>query len=93
MGSEAGRTLRGEIPADASHVHSLQTGSGACVLLAQGGGEKYVQLPFADEYEPSRRHPLHVLVHTGKPGQHVNIGVLGSAGDPCKTSGKYVKKR
>ncbi len=26
--------------AGASHVHSMQTGNGSCVLLAQNGGEK-----------------------------------------------------
>ncbi len=81
------------IPADASHVHSLKTGNGACVLLAQQGGEKNVQLPFADEYAPNRRHPLHVLVHTGEPGRHVSIGVVGTTSDPCQTSGEYVNKR
>ena len=81
------------IPADASHVHSLQTGRGACVLLAQRGGEKNVQLPFADESVPNRGHPLHVLVHTGEPGQRVNIGVVDTVSDPCQSSGEYVNKR
>ena len=83
----------GGIPAGASHVHSLQTGNGACVLLAQSGGEKNVQLPFADEYVQNRRHPLHVLVHTGEPGEHVNIGVVGTASDPCLATGEYLNKR
>jgi hypothetical protein len=81
------------VPAGASHVHSLQTGSGACVLLAQSGGEKNVQLPFADGLAANRRHPLHVLVHTGEAGQHVSIGVVATASDPCFPSGKYLNKR
>ncbi len=78
------------VPAGASHVHSLQTGSGACVLLAQSGGEKNVQLPFADGLPVNRRHPLHVLVHTGEAGQHVSIGVVATDSDPCFSSGKYL---
>ena len=85
--------LVGALPAGASHVHSLQTGNGSCVLLAQRGGEKNVQLPFAGEYAPNRRHPLHVLVHMGEPGQHVNIGVVGTASDPCSRSGRYLNRR
>ncbi len=81
------------VPAGASHVHSLQTGSGACVLLAQSGGEKNVQLPFADELAANRRHPLHVLVHTGEVGQHLSIGVVATTSDPCLASGRYLNKR
>lgn len=68
--------------AGADHTHSLQTGNGSCVLLAQNGGEGNVQLPFASGPE-NRRHPLHVLVHTAEPGQHVDIGVQGTDSDPC----------
>jgi len=70
--------------AGASHVHSEQTGNGSCVPLAQNGGEKNVQLPFATGAE-DRRHPLHVLVHLGEPGAggHITIGVAGTASDPC----------
>ncbi len=88
----AAATLIGTVPAGASHVHSLQTGNGACVLLAQSGGEKDVQLPFAGG-AANRRHPLHVLVHTGEPGEHVNIGVVDTASDPCLASGEYVNRR
>ena len=70
------------------HVHSVETGNGSCVLLAQNGGEKYVELPFATGAE-NRRHPLHVLVHLGEPGQHITIGVAGTASDPC-LGGEYV---
>ena len=54
-------------PAAADHVHFRVVGSGKCVLLAPDGGEKYVELPHADEYLPNRRHPLHVNVHLGQP--------------------------
>ncbi len=82
-----------EAPAGADHVHSLQTGNGRCVLLAQKGREKYVQLPFARGL-PTRRHPLHVLVHTGEPGRHVNIGVVGTESDPCLgQAGNYLNRR
>jgi hypothetical protein len=76
-------------PVSASHVHSMLVGSGVCVLLAQDGGEKWVILPFAGGAE-NRLHPLHVLVHLGEPGQHVEIGVYGTASDPCIETGRYV---
>ena len=76
-------------PASASHVHSMRVGSGACVLLARDGGEKWVILPFAEGPE-NRRHPLHVLVHLGEPGQHVEIGVYGTSSDPCIETGEYL---
>ena len=37
----------------------------------------------------NRQHPLHVLVHLGEPGQHIVIGVAGTASDPC-LGGDYV---
>ena len=82
--------LAGAGVAGASHVHSLETGSGSCVLLAQDGGEKEVRLPFATGAE-NRLHPLHVLVHLGEPGMggHITIGVAGAASDPC-LGGDYV---
>ena len=73
--------------AAAEHTHSLEAGNGSCVLLAQNGGEGNVQLPFASGPE-DRRHPLHVLVHMGEPGEHVSIGVQGAGSDPCP--GDYV---
>lgn len=74
--------------ASAAHVHSMMTGSGSCVLLAQDGGEKYVVLPHASGAE-NRRHPLHVNVHLGKPGMggHIAIGVAGTPSDPCWNGG------
>src|SRR5215207_7219351 len=38
----------------------------------------------------NRRHPLHVLVHLGVPGADGDIAVMGSAQDPCATTGNYV---
>lgn len=38
----------------------------------------------------NRRHPLHVLVHLGVPGADGDIAVMGSAQDPCVTTGNYV---
>jgi hypothetical protein len=82
-------------PSFAAHVHSKELGNGSCVLLAQGGGEKYVELPAATGYDPAlvpedRRHPLHLLVHLGRAGEDFTIGVYGTASDPCLTSGNYV---
>ena len=77
-------------PASASHVHSMEVRDGVCVLLAAEGGEKYVVLPFADELPANRRHPLHVLVHLGRPGQNFNIGVYGTPSDPCYFEGEYL---
>jgi hypothetical protein len=56
------------MPAQADHVHFRVLGDGECVLLAPDGGEKYVQLPHADEFPENRQHPLHVNVHLGQPG-------------------------
>ena len=70
--------------ASATHTHSMKTGSGSCVLLAHNGGEKNVSLPHANGAD-NRRHPLHVNVHLGEPGAggHIEIGVAGTASDPC----------
>jgi hypothetical protein len=61
--------LAGAVPAAADHTHFRVVGNGQCVLLAPDGGEKYVQLPHADQYLANRQHPLHVNVHLGQPGQ------------------------
>lgn len=87
-----GLVIGGAGVAGADHTHSLKTGNGSCVLLAQNGGEGNVQLPIAPEENPEdRRHPLHVLVHLGEPdaGDHVEIGVQGQGSDPCP-DGDYV---
>jgi hypothetical protein len=55
-------------PAAADHTHFRVVGDGECVLVAPDGGEKYVQLPNADEFAANRQHPLHVNVHLGQPG-------------------------
>ena len=65
----AGGLLLGATPAAADHTHFRVLGSGDCVLIAPDGGEKYVQLPHADEFAPNRQHPLHVNVHLGRPGE------------------------
>jgi hypothetical protein len=76
--------------ASATHIHSMEVRDGVCVLLAAEGGEKYVILPFADDLPEDRRHPLHVLVHLGEPGTNFNIGVYGTASDPCFAGGEYL---
>ena len=85
-------TMAGAAPAFADHVHSKQLGNGACVLLAQQGGEGQVELPFATDaqVDAHRAHPLHLLVHLGQPGTNFEIGVYGTASDPCVESGAYV---
>jgi hypothetical protein len=79
--------LVGAGTASATHTHSKKTGNGSCVLLAQNGAEKDVVLPFVTE---GQAHPLHVLVHKGKPGGNFMIGVAGTASDPCLESGEYL---
>ena len=86
------------LPATAlgNHLHSVQTGNGACVVLAAGGGERFVTLPeasFQNTTEPTTTanpHPLHVHVHRGAPGEPLVIGVYGTATDPCLASGEYL---
>lgn len=69
-------------PASASHTHVLQLGNGQCVILAQWGNEKYVQLPHADEFDENRQHPLHVKVHLGEPGTRNGESVIFVKGSP-----------
>ena len=83
----------GAATAHADHIHSVQTGNGACVLLAQGGGESEVDLPFATQaqVDANRAHPIHLLVHLGRPIENIAIGVYRVEGsDPCYESGDYV---
>ena len=77
----------GALPAFADHTHVMATGNGRCVVLAADGGEKFVELPHADDYAEGRRHPLHVNVHLGEPGSHGGIWVHGSAGDLANCNG------
>jgi hypothetical protein len=67
----AGGFLAAASPAAADHTHFRVVGNGQCVLLAPDGGEKYVQLPHAEEegFDANRQHPLHVNVHLGTPGE------------------------
>lgn len=85
-------SIAGAGTAAADHVHSKQVGNGACVLLAQHGGEGDVHLPFANaaQIETNRAHPLHLLVHLGQPGKNFAIGVAGTGSDPCNGTGDYV---
>ena len=95
--------LAGAGVAQADHTHVLILPNGKCAILAQNGNEKYVILPSvllannpnadaddAGELPLNRRHPLHVLVHLGVPGADGDIAVMGSAQDPCATTGNYV---
>jgi hypothetical protein len=89
------------LPATAvgNHLHSVQTGNGACVVLAQSGGERLVTLPaesFQNTTEPTTTanpHPLHVHVHRGAAGEPLDIGVYETDTDPCMGSGEYVNVR
>jgi hypothetical protein len=76
--------------ANADHDHVLLLGNGKCVVLAAEGNEKYVQLPYAGEYDENRQHPLHVNVHLGQPGERDGepvIWVKGSPGDEANCDG------
>jgi hypothetical protein len=72
----------------AAHAHVRALGDGRCVILAEDGGERHVELPGAVfennpnvvdtvAYPDGRRHPLHVLVHIAGAGQG-ELYVLGS---------------
>jgi hypothetical protein len=86
--------IAGAGTAHADHVHSIQVGNGACVLLAQSGGEGDVDLPFATDalVDANRAHPLHLLVHLGRAGQNISIGVYGTPSDPCFETGHYLNR-
>lgn len=78
--------------AQADHTHVRILPNGDCVILAADGNEKHVVLPDQNpnvdpELPENRKHPLHVLVHLGKPGSDGSIAVLGSAEDPCSDAG------
>lgn len=63
-------------PAAATHVHGKILPNGDCALLAPDGGEQEVQLPGTEEYDANRRHPLHVYVHLGVPGEEAQPGTI-----------------
>lgn len=69
VGSAVAVSLVSVSPAAADHVHFRVLGNGQCVLLAPDGGEQEVQLPHADAFATNRRHPMHVNVHLGRPGE------------------------
>ncbi|MFP5341918.1 MAG: hypothetical protein ACLGIJ_03180 [Candidatus Limnocylindria bacterium] len=75
-------------PVLASHTHVKSLGNGQCVLLAEGAGEESVVLPLSVfRHNPNvdiaatagRMHPLHVLVHLGQAGEHLQLAVAGTA--------------
>ena len=78
------------LPAGATHSHVRATGNGGCVVLGGNGSEAQVELPHADAFPETRRHPLHVNVHLGeagtRDGEHV-VWVLGSDGDLANCDG------
>lgn len=80
------------MPAFASHTHVRMTGNGSCVILAAGGHEKEVQLPHADGFAENRRHPLHVNVHLGKPGERKSEAVVWVQGFDGGICDGYVNK-
>jgi hypothetical protein len=75
-------------PALASHTHVMSLGNEECVLLAHDAGEESVVLPLSVfrnnpnvDIAPTagRMHPLHVLVHLGQAGEHLQLAVAGTA--------------
>jgi hypothetical protein len=65
--------------AGADHDHARTVGGERCVVIAQAGAEQHVVLPDSVfDHNPNaelrwkgntaRSHPLHVLVHRGRPG-------------------------
>ena len=80
LGWLSGATLSAAPLAHADHIHFRVVGNGGCVLLAPDGGEKEVQLPHADAYPENRRHPLHVNVHLGRPGEVQTVMVAYANG-------------
>jgi hypothetical protein len=77
-----GALLLGAVPAaTADHIHFRVVGSGGCVLLAQDGGESHVVLPHHEALPEERRHPLHVNVHLGRPGEVGTVMVAYAGGE------------
>jgi hypothetical protein len=92
-----GAVLALPAPAMANHTHVMVVGNGECVVLAEDAGEEAVALPLAVfENNPNvdisptalRMHPLHVLVHLGRPGENNALFVYGTpAADAACASG------
>jgi hypothetical protein len=84
--------------AQATHLHVIQVGNAACLILAENGHERFVTLPEAsfknttEPTTPANPPPLHVHVHRGQPGERVTIAVFGSAADPCAATGNYLNR-
>jgi len=85
----------------ATHTHAMVVGNGQCVVIAEDAGEENVVLPDAVfERNPNvdiaategRSHPLHVLVHQGVPGEHLQIYVYGSAEANAACAAGYVNR-
>jgi hypothetical protein len=92
-------------PAQADHTHVKEVGNGGCIVVAEGSGESEVDLPSAvfptdgtgnpnvDIPEADGlTHPLHLLVHRGVPGDHLNLYVLGSAAALGACPGEFVNR-
>jgi hypothetical protein len=86
-------------PALATHTHVMQVGNEECVVIAASGHEDEVVLPLpvwnnpnvdAGSSDTTRMHPLHVLVHTGVPGDHGALAVYGSDAGNALCSAGYV---
>lgn len=82
-----GAVLALPAPAMADHTHVMVLGNGQCVVMAENAGEEAVALPLAVfEKNPNvdisptalRMHPLHVLVHQGRPGENNALYVYGT---------------
>lgn len=93
-------------PAQANHTHVKEVGNGGCIVVAEGSGESKVDLPSAVFHTDGNggnpnvdapetegaTHPLHVLVHRGVPGDHLNLYVLGSADALAACPGEFVNR-
>ena len=99
----AGAVLLLSAPASATHTHVRVLKSGDCVVLADNGAEKDIDLSRGGVYDHNpnvdsspaggRNHPLHILVHKGAAGDVQRIEVMGSGTDPCAGStptGEYL---
>lgn len=86
--------------AAAIHTHVRVVGNGQCVVIAEDAGEERVALPLAvfahnphaEEQGPGRQHPLHVLVHQGRPGEVGRIFVFGSPQGNAACANGYVNR-